>query len=261
MAAALYMVLLLPGTAANAAPAVKGVAGGPSQAKAKPSARQGVAAILIRLAAFGADRYLVRVTNDAIRVDILSAQCTVVSKAPEWNIIAWREKEKTMFSTDHKTWCEKCQMKRFNWTSDLKSPLKVTPLRYLGADARKYSYPSSEEVGVFLQSTMGSKDHKNIDNRPTVIILNLPNGEKSGPALARLLGIKCMPGIPLEASRRLADGTKGSCLVTESLSRTEVDSAIFDIPKGYKKAPFHEDFFRSNIQAQNTNDFFESLVK
>lgn len=220
-----------------------------------------VPAIQIKLSAFGADRYQVRVTPAAIRIDILSAQCTVVSKAPEWNVAAWRDKEKTMFTADRKTWCEKCQMKRFNWTSDLKTPLKVTPVKFMGAEASKYSYPTSEEVGVFLQSTMGSKDHKNINNQPTVTILNLPNGDKSGPAMARLLGIKCMPGIPLDASRILADGTRASCLVTQSLSRTEVDPAIFEIPRGYKKAVFHEDYFKSTIQAENTNEFFESLVK
>ncbi len=215
----------------------------------------------LTLLSFSPDTYEVLATTSAIRVSIVGANCTVVSRAPKWDIYAWRDQEKTIFTTSHQRWCKDCQLQRFNWTADLKPPRSIVPFQFRDMPAFLCTYPPAESAGVYIQSTFGSRQTAKVEKEPLAVCLNLGKDYKGGAVIARLLGMPCMPGLLVQVSKGRRLDPSQTYLMIKSMSKTSISDSVFDYPKNYKAVPFSEAFFQSKTRSSNINDLFETYSK
>ncbi len=209
------------------------------------------------------EKYIVQVTKTALRVDFSNAKCTLVSRAPDWNVVAWNSKDRTVMNVSNGDWCHKYHINKMHWASELTKPLSVKEEWFKGVPALKCVFPATEVVGLYMQSSVGTLNHKdNIDDPNTAIVvcLDLPSGKSSGSVFARLFGMPAVPGIPLLAKRIRANGKKEGTLKTAEVHGRPVSLAAFDIPQGYRKVPFSESFFVSKAQNENAKELFNSLL-
>lgn len=218
---------------------------------------------VINLSSNRPEKYTVQVTKSGLRVDLINAKCTLVSRAPDWNVVAWNSKDRTVLNVSNGDWCHKYHMNKMHWAAELTKPLSVKEDWFKGVPALKCVFPATEVVGLYMQSSVGTKNYKdNIDdpNSAIVVCLDLPSGKSSGSVFARLLGMPAVPGMPLLVKRIRANGKKEGTLQTEEVHGRPVSLAVFDIPQGYKKVSFSESFFVSKAQNENAKELFNSLL-
>ncbi len=212
----------------------------------------------LTLLSFSPDTYEVLATTSAIKVSIVGAHCTVVSRAPKWDIYAWRDQDKTIFTASHQRWCNDCQLQKFNWTADLKPPRSTVPIQFREMPAFLCTYAPSESAGVYIQSTFGSRPTAQVEKEPLAVCLNMGKDYKGGAVIARLLGMPCMPGLPVQVSKGRRLIPSQTYLMIKSMSKISISDSVFDYPKNYKTVPFSEAFFQSKTRSSNINDLFET---
>lgn len=212
------------------------------------------------LRGFANDFYRVIVSDSGVRVEIVGSDCIIVSTAPSWSVTAWRTKDKTIFTASHEVWCKSCQLRKYNWTADLKPSGVCRRTKFRNYPATESSFSTSEEVDLALRSSTEAVT-AGITSKASVICLSFKNAEKSGAIIARLLGMQPLSGFPVLVSRVLSDGGKGRCLVPLSLDSARVDNHTFSIPSGYKPVCFSESFFQSKEKSEQINDLFETFSK
>jgi len=200
-------------------------------------------------------------TPAGIRVVIVGAHCTVVSSAPDWNIYAWRDQDKTIFSTTHARWCKNCQLQQFNWTADLKLPKKTAAMQFRNVPAFFYTFEPAEKAGMFMQSSFGRSDNSGVEKEPLAICLNLGSSFKGGSVMARLLGMPCLSGLLVQLTKGRRLDPAQTYLFIKSMTKTNVNKSAFEPPKNYKTVPFSESFFQSKTRSSNINDLFETYSK
>lgn len=218
---------------------------------------------VINLASNRPEKYTVQVTKTGLRVDFSNAKCTLVSRAPDWNVVAWNSKDRTVMNVSNGDWCHKYHMNKMHWAAELTKPLYVKKDWFRGFPSLKCVFPATEVVGLYMQSSVGTKNYKDNTDDPNsaiVICLDLPSGKSSGSVFARLLGMPAVPGMPLLAKRIRANGKKEGSLKTDEVHGRPVSLAAFDIPQGYRKVPFSESFFVSKAQNENAKELFNSLI-
>ncbi len=218
---------------------------------------------VINLASNRPEKYIVQVTKTGLRVDFRNAKCTLVSRAPDWNVVAWNSKDRTVVNVSNGDWCHKYHMNKMHWAAELTKPLSVKEEWFKGVPALRCVFPATEVVGLYMQSSVGTKNYKDNTDDPNsaiVVCLDLPSGKNSGSVFARLLGMPSLPGMPLLVKRIRAIGKKEGSLQTEEVHGRPVSLAVFAIPQGYKKVPFSESFFVSKAQNENAKELFNSLL-
>ncbi|MBP9093193.1 hypothetical protein KBI23_19375 [bacterium] len=209
------------------------------------------------------EKFRVQVTKMALRVDLNNAKCSLVSRAPDWNVVAWNGKDRTIMNVSNADWCQKYHMNKMHWAAELTKPLSVKEDWFMGVPALHCVFPSTEVVGLYMQSAVGKKNYKdNVDdlNRAIVVCLDCPSGKSSGSVFARFLGMPAVPGVPLIVKRIRATGKSESTLRAEQLHGRPISTSVFDIPQGFKKVPFSESFFVSKAQNENAKELFNSLL-
>lgn len=209
------------------------------------------------------EKFRVQVTKTSLRVDLNNAKCSLVSRAPDWNVVAWNAKDRTIMNVSNADWCHKYHMNKMHWAAELTKPLSVKEDWFMGVPALHCVFPSTEVVGLYMQSAVGRKNYKdNSDdlNRAIVVCLDCPSGKSSGSVFARFFGMPAVPGVPLVVKRIRATGKSESTLRAEQLHGRPIPTIVFDIPQGYKKVPFSESFFISKAQNENAKELFNSLI-
>lgn|GEM_PF-750685 len=209
------------------------------------------------------EKFKVQVTKTGLRVDLNNAKCSLVSRAPDWNVVAWNSKDHTIMNVSNADWCHKYHMNKMHWAAELTKPLSVKEDWYMGVPALHCVFPSTEVVGLYMQSNIGKKNYKdNVDdlNRAIVVCLDCPSGKNSGSVFARFFGMPAVPGVPLLVKRIRANGKNEGTLKAQQLHGRPISTAIFEIPQGYKKVPFSESFFVSKAQNENAKELFNSLL-
>lgn len=209
------------------------------------------------------EKFKVQVTKTGLRVDLNNAKCSLVSRAPDWNVVAWNSKDRTIMNVSNGDWCHKYHMNKMHWAAELTKPLSVKEDWFMGVPALHCVFPSTEVVGLYMQSNVGKKNYKdNVDdlNRAIVVCLDCPSGKSSGSVFARFFGMPAVPGVPLLVKRIRANGKNEGTLKAQQLHGRPISTAIFEIPQGYKKVPFSESFFVSKAQNENAKELFNSLL-
>lgn len=209
------------------------------------------------------EKFKVRVTKSGLRVDLNNAKCSLVSRAPDWNVVAWNSNDRTIMNVSNADWCHKYHMNKMHWAAELTKPLSVKEDWVMGVPALHCVFPSTEVVGLYMQSAIGKKNYKdNVDdlNKAIVICLDCPSGKSSGSVFARFFGMPAVPGVPFIVKRIRATGKSESTLKAEQLHGRPISAAVFDVPQGYKKVPFNESFFISKAQNENAKALFNSLL-
>ena len=115
---------------------------------------------------------------DRQRVDLNNAKCSLVSRAPDWNVVAWNSKDRTIMNVSNADWCHKYHMNKMHWAAELTKPLSVKEDWYMGVPALHCVFPSTEVVGLYMQSNIGKRHYKdNVDdlNRAIVVCLDCVN--------------------------------------------------------------------------------------
>ena len=209
------------------------------------------------------EKFKVQVTKTGLRVDLNNAKCSLVSRAPAWNVVAWSDKDRTIMNVSNADWCHKYHMNKMHWAAELTKPLSVKGDWFMGVPALHCVFPATEVVGLYMQSSVGKRNYKdNVNdlNRAIVVCLDCPSGKSSGSVFARFLGMPEVPGVPLVVKRIRATGKNESTLRAEQLHGRPISTAVFDIPQGYKRVPFSESFFISKAQNENAKALFNSLL-
>ncbi|MFA6211798.1 MAG: hypothetical protein WCT03_23655 [Candidatus Obscuribacterales bacterium] len=218
---------------------------------------------ILDLASNRPEKFKVQVTKSGIRVDLLNAKCTLVSRAPDWNVVAWKSSDRTILSISNNDWCHKYHMNKMHWAAELTTPVTIEKDWFKDVPALRCVFPATEVVGLYMQSAIGKKGNKdNVDdkNKAIVMCLDCPSGKSSGSVFARFFGMPAVPGVPLVVKRIRATGTTESTLKTDDIHGRAIPLSIFDVPQGYKKIQFGESFFISKAQNENAKELFNSFL-
>jgi hypothetical protein len=215
----------------------------------------------IEMDVYGPEKFIVKITESAIRVDMLKSGCTVVSSAPDWKVFVWKMKDGKMLTISRDFWMHKCRLRRFDWTGELQKAKKFKHITFMEIPALRFVYPRVEVIGVYLRSDIGREPIKDVSNHAVVVALDLPHSEQTGNTLAVLLGMRAIPaGVPVEVKRIRLHGVNFYCK-TKSLQKTRIPLSDFVLPHGYKSVPYSPDFFRCDAQVENTNELFKSILR
>ena len=209
------------------------------------------------------DKYKIQVTKSGIRADFVNAKCTLVSRAPNWDVVAWHNGDRNIMYVSNADWCHKYHMNKMHWAAELTKPVSVQQDWYKGVPALRCVFPATEVVGLYMQSNVGKKGNKdNIDdvNKAIVICLDLPSGKNSGSVFARIFGMPALPGFPLSVRRVRQTGKTEGTLNPGDIHGGPIANNVFAIPQGYKKVTFRESFFISKAQSENAKALFSTLL-
>lgn len=218
---------------------------------------------VLDLASNRPEKFKVQVTKSGIRVDLLNARCTLVSRAPDWNVVAWKSSDRTIMNISNSDWCHKYHMNKMHWAAELTTPVTIEKDWFKDVPALRCVFPATEVVGLYMQSAIGkkgNKDNEDDKNKAIVMCLDCPSGKSSGSVFARFFGMPAVPGVPLMVKRIRATGKSESTLRAEQLHGRPIAAAVFEIPQGYRKVPFSESFFISKSQNENAKELFNSLI-
>ncbi|CAN5324638.1 hypothetical protein BH11CYA1_BH11CYA1_15590 [soil metagenome] len=209
------------------------------------------------------EKFKVQVTKSGIRVDLANAKCTMVSLAPDWNVVAWNSGDRTIMNISHADWCHKYHMNKMHWAAELTKPVTTEQDWFKGVPALRCIFPATEVVGLYMQSTIGKKMNKdNTDdaNKAIVMCLDCPSGKSSGSVFARFFGMPEVPGVPISVKRVRENGKSEVTLKPGDIHGVPISGAVFTVPSGYKKVPFSENFFISKAQSENAKALFNSFL-
>lgn len=218
------------------------------------------AGYILEMTTVGQDRYKVHVTPQAIRVDIINAGTTVVSKAPKWDVVAYRKDQQRVLHVSKDDWRTKYKLRKMSWAGELKEPTSTVKGTYKGLPTVRCNFPPTDIVGLYFQSKVEPSNEYNEFNQPYVVCLMIENGSESGAALARLHGLPALPGLPIEVKRKRKKGNIETTIDITGLARADIPSSVFDIPASYKPATFREAFFLSPTQTENAKELFDQFL-
>lgn len=228
----------------------------PSSAKA-PTAQAKQNGLHIKQRGAHNNHYDIVVTSDAVRVHNLVTGYTLVSRAPDWEIVLWRDSTKQITHVASDVWCrQKIQM--FAFASELRKPIATSNIIRGGDKHILYTFGTTSSVEPYF-ATPGRTQTKNERNRTEMLCLDFPGCNKTGPILDVLQSFPLLPGIPLSVIRIRPRGVREYGLSTELLEETKVDNTIFRTPKGYTQTKFSVDFVQGETRTENIKSIFEEL--
>lgn len=203
------------------------------------------------------NHYDIVVTRDAVRVHNLVTGYTLVSRAPDWEIVLWRDSTKQITRVVSDVWCrQKIQM--FAFASELRKPISTSSIIRGGDKHILYTFGTTSSVEPYF-ATLGHTQTKNETNRTEMLCLDFPGCSKTGPILDVLQSFPILPGIPLSVIRIRPRGVREYGLSTELLEETAVDNTTFRTPKGYTQTEFSVDFVQGETRTENIKSIFEEL--
>lgn len=231
----------------------------------KAKGGQTISGLFMRQKATNENYYLVRLSEEAVRVDHFSRDFYVISKAPDWTVYVIRPRQRTMSQVSHKDWCEKYNLREGAWTSLLEKPLKVTPLALDGRKGRVYLFGETLSTNIsenLFQSRVGSSVERRLKgrNHAELTYFDFPHSSETGPVIGRLQNLPNLDGIPYSAQRKFDDGRVNGALLTSVIKNSRFPAAIYEIPAGLKKVDFNSHMVTSQAQLDNASDLFKEFL-
>ena len=209
--------------------------------------------VLLQHSTFGS--YTVFVSKNAVRADEIKTHYSVLSKAPDWTVYAFRDNEKLICKIPLSKWMNEgtFNMSERSLVVHIGPKSKKTAKTISGLQYLEYTAPLKQVRSFANGKTInmtgfmsGDKKVTKIHGTHTKYLVSpaISNNPKIAQVLASLFVVPYANSAPIKFSMFFDNGYNNSPLTTSKIKQAQLSPRLFEIPKNYKTA--------ANVQAITT---------
>ncbi len=189
--------------------------------------------------------YNVFIARDKVRVEEIKTHYSIVSRAPEWKVCAYRNDKRTICEVTPQRWLsnglftmnERSLVKPINPgikpTTKILSKIKYLEYRLPLKNTRRFSNGRIVDIRGFMDSESTVKtihsDHANFLVSPQI-----SKNKKIIEFLGSLFVVPIGEGVPINFTIKYDNGIEHKPLMTSRIREANLADSLFSIPRGHK---------------------------
>ncbi len=189
--------------------------------------------------------YNVFIARDKVRVEEIKTHYSIVSRAPEWKVCAYRNDKRTICEVTPQRWLSNglFTMNERSLVKPIKPGIKPTTkilskIKYLEyrlplKNTRRFSNGRIVDIRGFMDSESTVKtihsDHANFLVSPQI-----SKNKKIIEFLGSLFVVPIGEGVPINFTIKYDNGIEHKPLMTSRIREANLADSLFSIPRGYK---------------------------
>jgi hypothetical protein len=184
-------------------------------------------------------KYKVTACAKAVRLDQLTYGYSVISCAPNWDVLIFRPDTKKYAQVPYKEWLKtNLVVVTTLWTMELTKPISSRHFEQGGQGYITYVFACTSTSSAFLSPT-GREESKALEqNRGEIICLDFPADMHAGGVIGRAIALPELQGIALQATRKSATAGGWTLKTVKTKHDENISADLFVLPQGLKKVPF-----------------------